>query len=591
MFKCSGCMRTFGKRSTRFSHEKFCRKMQKHFCKLCKQSFQNEARYNLHVRGKHKAEVDTNVRDYPTQKNIDYNCSKCERKFQTKNRFIKHQLQCNDLALDRASKFCDNKFTQDTHQRVKLRSSNKTKPGGRRKLINENAAEERQNHSKDDKMEDRQRKEHETEERKSKEIASEERQRHCYENKTKCRQIPSKDSVTKDIERFGQEREEKHSTEIRTDDEQKQSKRSKTQKRKPPKQENRKETESHENNKADTEDILNCKCCGKHFSRKNELTKHVKNGCNPLMRDGCCAICKLTFCSDSSLRRHMRRAHKDSIRRDSHKSDSENKPYKCSTCDKEFLSNSRFLMHNKICLKLQEKRFCNICKVRFCNRSSYTRHFKLMHKNIMICQNGSFVIINTETKFDSFQKLETNSYQPINSNAVIDLANSGVLKSLDDETEGEIFKTDKIIRSEMNKCLSISNDELQKDNSTAENSESKDMNMKSVEGVIKTEKIFECDVCKKTFTKFNTLCSHKQVHTKLKQCKVCGESFERGLEWKNHTKKHKTSEKLFCHICGCSYLSNSGYNKHMRKHEGKSYPCEICKKHFTAAHSLKGNYS
>ncbi|GFS80835.1 gastrula zinc finger protein XlCGF57.1 [Trichonephila clavipes] len=81
-------------------------------------------------------------------------------------------------------------------------------------------------------------------------------------------------------------------------------------------------------------------------------------------------------------------------------------------------------------------------------------------------------------------------------------------------------------------------------------------------------KSFQCDVCKKTFSKQNSLTRHMLTHYKEKpfQCNVFGKQFFQKGNLKVHMRTH-TGEKPFqCVVCDERFSQKCSLNRHMRAH-------------------------
>lgn len=144
-----------------------------------------------------------------------------------------------------------------------------------------------------------------------------------------------------------------------------------------------------------TEYNLECDICGKKFSRKQHITKHLLEHvtgtvdhhlicliCNRKCttasnlkihvrthtgaRPFACTICDKTYTQLSSMRVHMR----------SHTGE---KPYVCATCGKGFSSSSKMTHHIKAVHERQRNHVCDLCGDRFKIDSLLRDHIRSKH--------------------------------------------------------------------------------------------------------------------------------------------------------------------------------------------------------------------
>ncbi|XP_031618031.1 transcriptional repressor CTCF-like [Contarinia nasturtii] len=96
------------------------------------------------------------------------------------------------------------------------------------------------------------------------------------------------------------------------------------------------------------------------------------------------------------------------------------------------------------------------------------------------------------------------------------------------------------------------------------------------------EKPYECDVCQARFTQSNSLKAHKLIHSvgdkPVFQCELCPTTCGRKTDLRIHVQKLHTAEKpLKCKRCGNSFPDRYSYKIHTKTHEGeKCYKCELC---------------
>ena len=362
---------------------------------------------------------------------------------------------------------------------------------------------------------------------------------------------------------------------------------------------------SDDDNEIKTASIPECEICGRKFSRKCDVSKHKTAGCSKLMNDESCSMCDVKFSSYSCLRKHIRRAHKETLETESSgdpKDQVDNKSYKCSMCDRDFLSKNGFTRHKQLCVKGEVNRFCKICNFTFSDSSGLRRHLRRKHKDNSIMQNESKV----EEEVEMFEGSASSSLKnkddmvPVSDNAVHSetLDNSLTVKT---ETETEVLVQVKNETEEAEAGKADKKTEQgQKYNATNVSSEGsvdgydvKDLesnqNGKATENLdgIMRKPVFSCDVCKRTFSRNFALISHKTVHIP-NQCSICGENLKGGPEWRNHRKKHMRSHKENVEKLPVVNNLNEKKSKNTKtnKETNKQIQCDVCKKTFTRVNAF-----
>jgi len=95
-------------------------------------------------------------------------------------------------------------------------------------------------------------------------------------------------------------------------------------------------------------------------------------------------------------------------------------------------------------------------------------------------------------------------------------------------------------------------------------------------------KPFECELCKKQFTKIEILKRHIKTHMKEKEfkCSYCPKTFDRRDVLNDHVRNH-TGEKPFqCTTCNKKFTRGFVLLRHMRTHAEGVYKCDFCFKSF-----------
>jgi len=93
---------------------------------------------------------------------------------------------------------------------------------------------------------------------------------------------------------------------------------------------------------------------------------------------------------------------------------------------------------------------------------------------------------------------------------------------------------------------------------------------------------FECELCKKQFTKIEILKRHIKTHMKEKEfkCSYCTKTFDRRDVLNDHVRNH-TGEKPFeCPTCKKKFTRGFVLLRHQRTHNAGVYKCDFCMKSF-----------
>ncbi|XP_072040810.1 uncharacterized protein [Amphiura filiformis] len=150
------------------------------------------------------------------------------------------------------------------------------------------------------------------------------------------------------------------------------------------------EQEAHEAGQHRGESVasLTCKTCGKQFSSRNNMTRHMITH-RPNPRPFACKYCSATFTQSSSRQAHERK----------HTGE---RPYGCNFCDKKFTQQSNQKTHEKRCKSRSEMGVpLNLAK-----QKMHKKRDKLQTKNEVCVQPG--------TKSEVHMQPQTQVHMPFN---------------------------------------------------------------------------------------------------------------------------------------------------------------------------------
>ena len=276
--------------------------------------------------------------------------------------------------------------------------------------------------------------------------------------------------------------------------------------------------------KHDANKDLKCEDCNESFISKLSYRKHrrsVHDEEKPLI----CVICRVAFDSRSKYYSHMNSVHK-----------TEERQFKCPTCDKSFNSNCSLQDH--ILIHTGEKPHkCSVCKYAFRLKGSLNVHMR----------------IHTGEKPYKCEQCEQAFVQRAHLHRHVRVHHSG---GNQDKNSHKVHKCDK--------C-----------NAKYEYpSELRRHKVKHEEG-----KIVTCEECQMTFSHPQRLKWHMAKHRGevLHQCKLCDKTFPYASVLKKHKATHSSHSEYQCLQCSATFRQSSSLEAHMWKHSGsKGYKCDKC---------------
>ncbi|XP_074037359.1 uncharacterized protein [Leptinotarsa decemlineata] len=108
----------------------------------------------------------------------------------------------------------------------------------------------------------------------------------------------------------------------------------------------------------------------------------------------------------------------------------------------------------------------------------------------------------------------------------------------------------------------------------------------------KAPKSLQCQVCLRSFKQLGNLKKHVTIHTGEKpfQCRICMKDFRSKDNLKDHQKTHTAVKPFYCKICHKDFRCKSNLNDHEKTHTGqKPFSCKICSKSFSQISNLKSH--
>ena len=271
-----------------------------------------------------------------------------------------------------------------------------------------------------------------------------------------------------------------------------------------------------------------------------------------------CELCGKSYVHKESLKLHVKTQH------------SNERPYKCMDCKKDFKDPSVFKRHKELHKLNGERNLeCHICKSKFTTKSNLTNHLNRKHlERLYSCpqcgrkvKGRQYLEKHIRKHFESFQCSKCEKVFNCKRNLTKHFGDVHTEKSrlpctLCDKT----FKD----RITLRKHLSHIH----------KNSE---------------QNKWQCDICQKYFANAGSFYTHKKTHTDNSfQCPHCDQLITRKDHLKSHIMRvHEKIKAFQCDLCEKSYFNKVNLTEHRTVHTGeKPFKCNECQTYFRHFASL-----
>uniref|UniRef100_UPI00358E8170 zinc finger protein 234-like n=1 Tax=Myxine glutinosa TaxID=7769 RepID=UPI00358E8170 len=240
-----------------------------------------------------------------------------------------------------------------------------------------------------------------------------------------------------------------------------------------------------------------------------------------------CSVCDKGFLTKSNLNTHMR-IHTGEC------------PYKCSICDKDFIYKQSLNRH-RITHTGERPHKCFVCDKSFSQKCDLKKHMRI-HTG-----ERPYKCSNCEKDFISKEGLNihrlTHTRERPHICSVCDKAFS--------------------IKSNLKMHMRIHTGERPS---------------------------YKCSICNKNFTYKHSLDIHSIIHTGEcpHKCSVCDKGFSQKGHLKLHMRIHTGERPYKCSVCDKDFISQESFNRHRIIHTGKRpYKCSVCDKSFSIKSCMK----
>lgn len=348
-----------------------------------------------------------------------------------------------------------------------------------------------------------------------------------------------------------------------------------------------------------------CPHCEKSFNQRYNLNLHLKVHTGE--KDYMCAECGRRFSCITSLKRH-KMAHEN------------DRKFHCIICDKRFIQASNYKRHMDI--HTGERRYqCDVCNNKFISLFNLKTHLERGHK-----KRGRRPFRSEVTSKPSIASTKLNrkgmfSQSKFFNNHSSDVVGDDIMFKC--KECGDMFDNKREVRQHIKRhqfhcstCDKYFESQFQLTRHMEKHGEAPKLKCpicpvsfvlqssyeKHLATIHKDDHPIKCGMCDFICYKHNHK-THLMQHKgqKVYECELCGKTFVHCSSYTRHLTSHSGERKFECPTCGKKFLQKTHYTKHLKIHTGfREFKCRICgrefhesyyfRKHMKEAHSSETPY-